>query len=313
VTIAATRNLVIVHTPNAQALSDWEEVKSRIEASAPDIEVRIVDNRARNSVTRRWQVSRPSLVFSPCPLEEYRPAGGKIYAGRFMPKDQELQRMREAGLPVPETTLLTPDLNLSIGEWGECVVVKPDDGHGGIGVRVVRVEELPRRYAELTDGGRIRMLVQRYIDNNDADRHHVSYRVLTLFGREIYAGVSYWRGPRRSLDELADDPASMIIRKRADPDRHWELTFDEDVIGLARSVDRAFPESPVLGVDVVRDAGSGRLYAMECHPNGFVWHLSSWIFQQPHFSSLRHDTYRQFGALARTAELLIERTRAEAS
>ena len=79
---AAVRNLLILHTPTAQALSDWENVKHRIETRAPDIEVRIANNLARNSVTRRWQGSRPSLVFSAAPLRDYQPAGGKVYAGR---------------------------------------------------------------------------------------------------------------------------------------------------------------------------------------------------------------------------------------
>src|SRR6266511_2561382 len=77
-----TRNLLILHTPFRQDVSDWFLVKRRIDVLATDIEVRIATNGQRNSVTRRWQASRPSLVFSPCTLEEYAPKGGTVYAGR---------------------------------------------------------------------------------------------------------------------------------------------------------------------------------------------------------------------------------------
>ena len=297
-----------MHTPDAQALSDWEEVKGKIEARAPDIEVRIANNVARNSVTRRWQVSRPSLVFSPGPLREYRPPGGKIYAGRPMSKERELRQLREAGIPVPETAVLAPDLQPPRG-WGEFIVVKPFHGHSGKRIRLVSAEELLSRHAELTDGGRLPMLAQPYVDNSEADKHNVWYRVLTLFGRELCALVNYVHGPRRPLDALAADATLLGQLKPEDWIR--ELSFDEAVIGLARSVEPAFPEIPVLGVDVVRDAGTGRLYVMECHPSGLVWHLSSSTAER-FLSHLRRDSYEQFAALDLTAELLIEKTRAEA-
>jgi hypothetical protein len=99
--VGPVRNLLIVHTPIAQDISDWVEVKRRIEARASDIEVRIGNNEAANSVTRRWQVSRPSLVFSPVPLLAYQPRGGTVYAGRALSKLEQTERLARHGLPVP--------------------------------------------------------------------------------------------------------------------------------------------------------------------------------------------------------------------
>ena len=53
-----TRNLLIVQTSPEQDPSDWIAIKQRIERKAPDKEVRIAQNRNRNSVTARWQVHR---------------------------------------------------------------------------------------------------------------------------------------------------------------------------------------------------------------------------------------------------------------
>jgi hypothetical protein len=102
-----TRNLLIVHTPNFQDISDWHSVKHRIDEKAPDIEVRIATNGARNSVTRRWQGSRPSLVFSPFVLREYQPNGGTVYACQAFSKLEQIERLARQGSPVPLTATLT--------------------------------------------------------------------------------------------------------------------------------------------------------------------------------------------------------------
>jgi hypothetical protein len=122
--------------------------------------VRIGNNEAANSVTRRWQVSRPSLVFSPIPLLAYQPRGGTVYAGRALSKLE-------------------------------------------------------------------------------------------------------------------------------------------------------IPEIPVLGVDVVREAESKRLFIMEVNPKGDTWHLS--LLSKSLTEQQRRDRYEQFGALDVVARSLMEKTRADAT
>jgi hypothetical protein len=73
----------------------------------------------------------------------------------------------------------------------------------------------------------------------------------------------------------------------------------------------AFPECPVIGVDIVRDSQSGRLYVLEVNPHGAVWHLSSTLGKKMDPGHVR-DLYAQFNALDRAADLLIEKARAEA-
>ena len=95
--MAYERNLLIVHTPAYQGLADWSKVKSLIEERADDIDVRITGNAEAIEDVRSWQISRPSLVFSPYRLLAYRPLGGKIYAGARMDKLEELKRLAAAG------------------------------------------------------------------------------------------------------------------------------------------------------------------------------------------------------------------------
>jgi hypothetical protein len=180
-----TRNLLIVHTPIRQDISDWLDVKRRIDEEAPDIEVRIAVNGSGNSVTRRWQVSRPSLVFSLCPLSEYEPKGGTVCAGRGFSKAEQLERLARQGLCVPLTEKLTRSPAPDPAHWGRYVVAKPLRGSQGQEVRLVETRDVAARYDELTLNGTRDMIIQPYIDHSE-NGYPTEYRVLTLFGNVLY-------------------------------------------------------------------------------------------------------------------------------
>jgi hypothetical protein len=286
-------------------------VKRRIDQDASDIEARIATNGVRDPVTRRWQVSRPSLVFSPCSLREYTPKGGTVYAGRGFSKLAQLERLERQGVRVPPTCKLTPGLELDPIHWGDYVVVKPLRGSQGRAVRLVPTRELAARHGEITLNGTLEMVVQPYIDHSE-NGHPTEYRVLTLFGRVLYSARNSWGMPRPPLAEIASDPNGIIASNDKKFGRVRTLADDAEVISLGEQAHAAFPECPVLGVDVVRDSGTGKLYVMEVNPAGDTWHFSSLLTKNSFAASHVRDLYAQFGALDRVAELLIEKTRAEA-
>src|SRR5205814_7145994 len=129
---------------------------------------------------------------------------------------EELGRLIRAGLPVPRMTELLPALVLAPATWGEFVVVKPELSYRALGIRLVRTDSLASRYAELSQGGRERMIVQSYVENLDDEGRQHEFRVLTMFGRPLYAVRKSATGPRRPLAELAADPAAKINVNAAD-------------------------------------------------------------------------------------------------
>ena len=308
----ADRNLLILHTPGAQDLSDWRSVKNKITALAPDIEVRIGENGKPDPVTSQWQITRPSLVFSPIGLHRYGLQGGKVYDGRDIDKLTEIRRLKEAGVSVPRTQELLPGLAPSAEVWGEYLIVKPIRGSLGQGIRLVKTKELASMCRSLTNLGRDRMMVQQYIDQVDTDGHLIDWRVLMIFGNAIYASRRRSVVKRRPLDEIVRDPMGVIASNVYGTKRGWELVYDEDVIDLAAQACTALNEIPVLGIDIARDANTGGLFVFECNGGGNTWHISSIhgrrIFREGH----RRSLYSQFGALDVVAEALVEKTRAEA-
>src|SRR5438067_11531517 len=179
------RKLLIVHTPILQDISDWSRVKERINERAPDIEVRIATNGVANSATRRWQVSRPSLVFSPYVLREFQPKGGTVYAGCGFSKLDQIRRLESCGVAVPLTAILTSDLAMDPERWGQYAVVKPLRGSMGRNVYLVPTTQVIARYAELTLNETREMVVQPYIEHSE-NGYPTEYRVLTLFGKVLY-------------------------------------------------------------------------------------------------------------------------------
>jgi hypothetical protein len=304
------RNLLIVHSSGYEDISDWVEVQRRIEAQAPDIEVRIANNFAKNSVTARWQIKRPSVVFSASHLAEFRPLGGTIYVGHQLTKLEQFERLARHGLPTPQTSVLTPEVARTLAQWGPYVVIKPPAAAKGVRVQLVATRQLAARLDELTCNGP--MLVQPYVEHS-VDGYPTSYRVLTLFGHVLCCHLTRWAAPRAALDEIAASAQGTIASNSRQFGNVREVVTDAEVIVCAERAQSAFPECAVLGVDVVRETATGKLHILEVNPEGLTWHFSSPVARQEFSAEFIQGLYTQFNALDRTAQLLIEKTRATAS
>ena len=292
-------NLVIVHTPGLQALSDFTTIKALIAERAPDIEVFIFGNHRRHSVMRKWVAGRRTLVFSPTPITAFSPIRGKVHACRGLGKMEEVRRLAAAGLRVPESILVMPDTRLDPQSWGAFTVLKPTTGRQGRDVRLVRTRDV--RWTPSPT------IAQRFIDTGEKARN---YRVTTVFGRPIFSWLGEGLIPRPVLDGAGNDQIELPIAANAG-ERRLELNFDAEVLRYGVDIARAFPEIPVLGIDIVREAATGLLYGIEVNSVGFTWHLSSDSARE-RMKEHGVDLYSQFGALDIIADALIEVTRREA-
>lgn len=306
-----TRNLLIIESAPRQDPSDWSAIRQRIECIAPDIEVRIAPNGNRNSVTARWQVRRPSLVFSPVHLVEFAPRGGVVYCGHILSKDEQMRRLASIEILAPRTAFFSPASSFDREEWGEYVIVKPNNLNSGVGVKLVRTVDLSARYEELTAAFNDQYLVEPYIDHSE-NGCPTAYRVLSLFGRALYCVCDRWVNKRPPLAEIAADPLGIIASN--DDTMGGYITSvcnDSEIISLGQRAHQAFPECPVIGVDIIRDSQNGSLYVLEVNPHGDVWHLSSPLAKRSDPEHVR-ERYAQFNALDLAADLLIQKTRTDA-
>jgi hypothetical protein len=311
------RNLILVHTRGYQDVRDFEEIASIARGLAPDVEVFIASNDIPSSATRRRASKRPALIFSPGNLLEFRPLRGKVYAGCPIPKLEQIARFKVAGLPVPASAEITPDVMLPAAAFGSHVVVKPGYSQASRGVDIVLMRreavhfqsqaaypvDHPGRYGP--------MIAQKFIDTGPCVNH---YRVLTLFGVPLIAFKTSATVPRPPLDASDDELAKVAVkaRRRMGPIAR-ELTADANILDLARRAYSALPEIALQGVDIIREAGTGQLFVLEANPGGNTWIFSKGEITTRLQVALKLDRLTdQFDAFTKAAKVLIERTRAEA-
>jgi predicted ATP-grasp superfamily ATP-dependent carboligase len=298
------KNLIIVHTPGAQDVEDFVAVKRLIAERAPEIEVFLVTNDAPQSATRKKAAKRPTLIFSPYYLKDFQPARGKIYAGQILTKLRQVRMLEEAGIPVPHAVFLNEDTRFDRAKWADHVILKPNVGSRGRGVSLTlfdRIFEDARRLGWPDTN----YLVQTFIDTGP---YPTEYRALTVFGEPVYCNMITSQEQRPDLD--ANLPVDGRIASNSGP-RVSTPCFDEDVLDLARRTFKAFPDVPVQGMDIIRDAHTGQLYVLEVNPGGATWHLSSHLGKRLQERN-GYSYYEQFDAMSVVADQLIAVTRREA-
>lgn len=307
--VAHTRNLILFHLSGYQAISDYMTVRNMMRGRAPDIDVHIVDIKQQIPDVF-WQNAshRPTLHFSFASIALPPSVRGTRLISTSLTKLDEIEMISAAGLPVPEAHLIKPDLNLDEDTWGAFTVIKPNRAMKGRGVHLLRTNDVrhfdsnklpeddPQRGKEF--------IAQRFIDTGP---HVTCHRVMTLLGRPIYSATSTAVDLRPALESGGADALDVPIAANAMV-RKMSLCNDRDMIEMATSLHAALPHLPVMGVDIIREHGTGKLFVLEFNSHGLVWHLSSKLgFKQQGENGI--DFYNQFNALTTIADALIDATR----
>src|SRR5271170_744066 len=93
--------------------------------------------------------------------------------------------LSSAGTKKPSGQTLSSGNSFDPKEWGDYLIVKPDDSNRGEGLKLVRTIDVYARFGESTTLSRGRLLVQPFIDHSE-DGYPIHYRVLNMFGCALY-------------------------------------------------------------------------------------------------------------------------------
>ena len=306
-----TLNLVFVHQPGKHSHDDIQAISSRILAIAPEIKIfGVLPTHGPDSIPDEdWQ--RPTLTVSFGRVRDFIPRRGPVYENRFVPKLEQFRRLRAAGVDTPHTAPYRQGMELDPGQWGAFVIMKPSDREltsTGTHLQVFRTRSLSGRILPEDHASRkAPMLLQQWIDSGE---NMTCYRCLTLFGAVLYGSVSRSTDPRPDLES----PDEMIEAMRAESDRGNNLACnDPDLMAFAARMAEAFPRHPILGCDIIREAGTGRFYAIEVNAGGNVWHFSSQRTAPWRTHDNNEKLKRYFSSFDVAAEVLARKTRTEAS
>lgn len=309
--MAARFNLIIFHTPRRESRSDFETIRRNMAVRAPDIEVHILSH-GEPAPAHFWQLAakRPTLIF--CPHAVPMPPAS-VRGARMIPvglnKFNELRVLKNAGASIPDTVMIEPGTRFDEAWWGPLLVIKPVNGHKGRGISLMRTKDV--RWIDTSalppDHPRHgkKLLAQRFVNTGPFIK---STRVMMVAGRPVYSATSTAVEPQG--DPLKSDALEMDIAANG-VERIVTLNYDREIIDLAKSIHSKLPDLPSMGIDIVREQDTGKLFALEYNSKGGTWHISSdfGIEQQRKYGL---DYKSQFNALGTITDALIEATRKRA-
>ena len=280
----------------------FERLACAVEEFDPAVHAVVVEDKPGWSVELS---NRPTLFFSPALIRNRPRIPGRIACGYPLSKSEEYAILAEAGIPVPRWVTLREDEPPNLAGFGDYVVRKPDYGAKGAEVRIVKRERVRwKRVVTSAAGPSPTLLVQEFIYTG---LWPVSYRVNTLFGRVLYcmritgnANRPALRGPFDFDSRGSGNSVSIVSNVR---DSMAEFCDDVDIIGFGERAARAFPDLPMLGVDVLKEISTGRLFVTEVNAPGHNWN-----FSREFRDNIGIDVAQQFDGLRKAAYVLAEQT-----
>ena len=295
------RVLNLITNPVVNSEADFAELGLWIAEASTETAVFVLPD-AADADTHAQIPDLPTLTVSPAPVRRLRPRRGPLLQGQHVAKSVEYRALDAIGIPVPRWSRLLPGKPPALEGLGAYVVTKPDFGARGADVRLERREQArwtpPRtELAEQFGGPFNPRVAQQFVYTGAWPRSH---RVATLFGRALFAFKVEADHARQPLpDRAAFNGQSIVASGRGCT---FELWDDPQIVSLAERAHAAFPNVPLLGVDILRDADSGELFVVELNSLGYTWHFSSsWREPQAEFG---RGLDAQFNGRRRAAAVL---------
>ena len=303
------RNLVLVTRPKWKTMhSDFRRIVQLVRELDPEVHAQVLWDK-RNSLPRPSLFLRPTVVVSPLRIRHLFWCPGARFQADLLTKSEEYAALEKCDIPVPKWALVTRDHRPSLETFGRYVVCKPDAGAKGAEVKIKRTgrvrwsppaNNMARRLK--ADG----LLAQEFIYTGPWP---VSYRVTTLFGKALFSwrveadrsrrplqGPDQWRGGAQG--------GGMSICSSGNACT-FQLNNDREIIELGERAHAAFPEIPILGVDIIREEPTGKLYVIEVNSAGDTWHFSGGVGE-----SIQRDAQinfeSQFDGINTAAQVLVE-------
>lgn len=272
------RNLILIHR-GPQYQRDFDEIAEKVNALDRDITVyHLPAGLEAELPVAAWQY--PTLTVSLVSAFRLPIRRGPILRNEAIQKLAQQDIFRKYGIPTPPAMRFAFGMKLDPILFGQHVVVKSLNlratSHGDMvfffrrdRLRALTPLSLPmdhpiRRFPQS-------FMVQRYIHTGT---HPRSTRVATCLGRAI---LSYEIESKQQLPDfnLPDEELERASVASNHVERDRRFVLERDSVDLAERTHAAFGNIPVLGVDIVRDVRTGKLFVLEVNAGGNTWHFSS--------------------------------------
>lgn len=304
-------NLVLMHMPGYQHIGDFMTVQNMMTGLAPEIRTIIasyIDGAVQLEKDALQIInSRPTLIFSPTPLDLPDQFRGTRLISQSRAKMKEYELLSRKNLPFPKSKHISTLADLDDLDLGERFVIKPNEGGQGKDVMLVTAAACKDIVRSRFGENNLDLIAQKAINTGPKP---TSYRVFSVLGEVIYC-VKY-QSQTIDVEQSISAENFAPIAANSIHDRFMELVNDQEVIELGERTHRQFPMMPVFGLDIIRDADTQALYILELNSGGWTWHLSS-NFGNRFRRQFKLDYYGQFNALEKITKALARFTVAHAA
>ena len=311
------KNLFILCDQN-HFWKDFQDIGNRIIRQVKDVAVHILPSQFTADVIPDTAWQHPSITVSFVANYKFKPSRGPLFHNRAIGKLDQYEILRNAGIPSPHVEVHSPEKSFEEDVWGRFVVIKPADlkqTSNKDNVRLVRTRRLNQLGDDLHsllgyEPG-TQLLIQSFIDTGPNPQH---YRVLSLFAEPLYAQHKILHRLRPDLSEPDE-----VLQEAVVADGSGEATREfgdyPDVVAFGREIAGAFDQIPLLGIDILKEVATGKLFALEVNAGGNTWHFSSpssaWRrAENPQQARAMKEQLSAFDAAARA---LIRQTRLHAA
>jgi hypothetical protein len=271
-------NLVLIAHSDMNP-KDFVVIREHLRRIDPGIHTWVLHNR-KHLLLRPLLALRPTLAVSFVRLKRFHLWRGRVLTGKWLRKSEEYAALESIGVPVPRWRLVTAEKEPDLSDFPPYVVVKPDGGGRGAEVKIMRRNKVRYRPWKTEVGVQSHGLIaQEFIYTGTWP---VSFRVLTFLGKVLHvmrmqmdSSLPKTPEPDQTGEIRQWTGGGSIVSSGKGKSRRRLVSDEHEIAALGEQAHAAFPDIPLLGVDVVRDERTGKLFVLEVNASGWVWSYSS--------------------------------------
>ena len=301
--------VIVVH--RNESADDFQHIARRMRKLDPSIGVAMVSDFLTSKMVPAELLNLPLLVIYLCnpPKTEFKVA--TKLAVKEMNKVEEYEHFKKHDLPCLPIERFEWGMKLDPAVYGDWVVLKPENMQStGKDVNMVPTKLLPFiKIEDFPDDHLINKdnyLVQKFIKTGECPTH---YRVLVFLGEILYSATSVQKSAYPKQEDNIKELLKSSVASNLTGHRTATLDIDNKMSELALNVAKAFPDNPLLGIDIIKDEKSAALYVLEVNLGGNTWAFSSEVAGMLREAlGGRKAMVLQYNAWDRAAEALVRKT-----
>ena len=296
-----------------ESLDDFRNIARRVYKLDPSIQVVGFADRIDPKGIPPGFFNLPHLVIYLCnpPPDDYAHSSPKL-AVRAMGKIEEYEHFKMHSIPCLPIERFEWGMTLDPKVYSDWVVLKPANIQStGKDVNMVptkviselKLSDFPEDHLIHQDS----YLVQKLLKTGENPN---TYRATVFMGAILSSGFARMIYPYPAESSGLSTLLSTTVATNFLSHRTRHFVKDIEANNLALKVAEAFPNNPLLAIDILRDEDTNKLYVLETNRGGNTWHFSSAISRNyPGYDdAARKAAILQYNAWDRAAEALVKKT-----